>query len=181
MMPGQLTCAQVWLSPSCLLCRGTWERSHVIYLHGGSVLQTLRLHCIYSGLPLRFILKLDSAGGLVEYHLFVCSCFVLAHEENELAHQSGTGQRGSGSWKGSFTSAQHRDRGESRNVSSPFPLQFLAVLQKRSQGSLGLETRSPTCSGVELQPASGIGTTGCRGVKEPGELREHLFPGTSYP
>lgn len=180
MMPGQLTCAQVWLSPSCLLCRGKWEGSHVTYVEE-VCWQTLRLHCIYSGLPLRFILKLDSAGGLLEYHLFVWSCFVLAHEENELAHQSGTGRRGSGSWEGSFTSAQHRDRGESRNASSPFPLQFLARLQKRSQGSLGLETRSPTCSGVELQPASGIETTGCRGVGKPRELREHLFPGTSYP
>lgn len=76
---------------------------------------------------------------------------------------------------------QRRDRGESRNASSPFPLQFLALLQKRSQGSLGLESRSPACSGVELQPASGIRTTGCRGVGESRELREHLFPGPSYP
>lgn len=84
--------------------------------------QTLRLHRIYSGWPFRFILKLDSAGVLLEYHLSVWSCFVLAHEENEFAHQSGTGRKGSGSWEGSFTSAQHRDRGESRNASSPFPL-----------------------------------------------------------
>lgn len=55
------------------------------------------------------------------------------------------------------------------------------LLCYRNEVKEGLETRSPTCSGVELQPASGIGTTECRGVGKPRELREHLFPGTSYP
>lgn len=61
------------------------------------------------------------------------------------------------------------------------PSPFSSLLGYRNEVKEGLETRSPTCSGVELQPASGIGTTGCRVVGKPRELREHLFPGTSYP
>lgn len=69
---GHLTCAQVWLGHSCLICREKWERSSIIYVEE-VCWKTLRLHRMHPGLSW-FILKLSPAQCLSEYHLF---CFVL--------------------------------------------------------------------------------------------------------
>lgn len=79
-----------------------WRPQQLRELEAGQVWRLCGLHLL---IPLLAKLNpLTPPPG--ENPRFVLFCFVSACEENELASQSGTGPRGSGSWEGSFTSTQ---------------------------------------------------------------------------
>lgn len=83
--------------------------------------------------PALLLLQTELCGGLIRVPLFVLSCFVLAHKENELAHQSGTGPRGSRSWEGSFTSARHRTEEKVGMPHLPSPFSSLSCYTNKAK------------------------------------------------
>lgn len=113
--------------------------------------------------------------------------FFFQREAKKLVSQYGTDPRGSGSWEGSFTSAQLRTQRREQECLIFPPFQLLASLQKqtRSKARLGLEDKCAHCAlraGV-TRPWNGsleegyAGTTSWRFLRAD---RVHLFP-TPHP